>query len=67
MSAVSFERAGRHVEVDLFSAPADPAVLEQFREAGVRRAIRWLPSGGRSHVERALERWEAAIAEYTGE
>jgi probable F420-dependent oxidoreductase len=60
-------RAGRPVEVDLFSAPADAQTLEAFRAAGVRRAIHWLPSGGRSHVERDLERWEAAIAEYNGE
>ena len=39
---------------------------DPYWQAGVRRAIHWLPSGGRSTVEAALERWEAAIAELTG-
>ena len=42
------------------------AVYKRALEAGVRRAIHWLPSGGRSIVEPALERWEAAIAEVVG-
>ena len=49
-------------------AKADAAALEQLREArassapcaGCRRA-------GRSQVEPALERWEAAFAELNGE
>jgi hypothetical protein len=47
--------------------PADPAVLESLQEAGCRRVVRWIPSGGLSQVEPALERWESAIAELTGE
>jgi probable F420-dependent oxidoreductase len=60
-------RAERPIEVQVINAPADPAVLERLREAGVRRANRWIPSGGRSTVERALETWEAAITELNGE
>src|SRR4051812_23635218 len=60
-------RAERPIEVQVIGAPPDPAVLERLRQAGVRRAAHWLPTGGRGHVERALERWEAAIAEYNGE
>jgi probable F420-dependent oxidoreductase len=60
-------RADRPVQVQLISAPADPAVLARMRAAGVSRALHWLPSGGRSHVERALARWEDAIARYNGE
>jgi probable F420-dependent oxidoreductase len=60
-------RADRPLEVQLMSAPADPAVLNRMAEAGVARALHWLPSGGRSHVERALARWEDAIARYNGE
>jgi probable F420-dependent oxidoreductase len=60
-------RADRPVEVYLMGAPTDPAILERARSLGVRRALHWVPSGGRSHVERALERWEAAIAELNGE
>ena len=60
-------RAERPIEVQFLSAPADPAVLERMREAGVRRANHWLPSGSRGPVEHALERWEAAIAQVNGE
>jgi hypothetical protein len=29
--------------------------------------VHWIPSGNRSVVEQGLERWEAAIAQVTGE
>ena len=61
------ERAGRAVPVVIMSAPADPAALERCREAGVQRVVHWLPSAGRSRIEQALERWEAAVAELNGE
>jgi probable F420-dependent oxidoreductase len=60
-------RAGRHVEVDVIGVPADPAVLQRLFDTGVRRAAHWLPSGPRPIVERGLERWAAAIAEFNGE
>jgi probable F420-dependent oxidoreductase len=60
-------RAERPVEVQMLSAPADPGVLERMRVAGVRRALHWLPSGDRGPVERALDRWEDAIATLNGE
>jgi probable F420-dependent oxidoreductase len=60
-------RAERPIDVQVLSAPADPAVLAKLHEAGVQRASRWLPSAGRGPVERALERWEEAIAEFAGE
>jgi probable F420-dependent oxidoreductase len=60
-------RADRPIEVQMLSAPADPRVLERMRDAGLRRALRWLPSGGRSVVERELDRWESAIAQLNGE
>ncbi|WP_020578128.1 LLM class F420-dependent oxidoreductase [Actinopolymorpha alba] len=60
-------RAERPVGVQLLSAPADPAALERMRDAGVRRANHWLPSGSRGTVERALDRWEDAIAKLNGE
>jgi probable F420-dependent oxidoreductase len=59
-------RSQRPVEVQLLSAPADPKVLETMRANGVRRAMRWLPSGPRGPVERALDRWEAAVADVNG-
>ncbi len=60
-------RADRPVEVQVIGVPADPAVLARLRDAGIRRAVRWMPSGGRSVVEAALERWERAIADLNGE
>ena len=61
------EARERGLPVYVMSAPADAAVLGQLREAGVERAVHWLPSAGRSRIERALERWEAAFAELNGE
>jgi probable F420-dependent oxidoreductase len=60
-------REERRVEVQMIGVPAEAADLERCREAGLTRAVHWLPSGGRSTVERALERWEAAIAEFNGQ
>lgn len=57
-------RAERPIEVQLMSVPADPAVFERLRDAGVHRVAQWLPSGPRWRVEQALETWERAIAEY---
>jgi hypothetical protein len=51
----------------IMTAPADAGVLERFRQAGCRRVVRWVPSAGPAQIEAALERWEAAIAELTGE
>jgi probable F420-dependent oxidoreductase len=60
-------RAERPIEVMVMGVPARPAVLEELEKAGVRRVLRWLPSAGLGPVQRALERWEDAIAELYGE
>jgi probable F420-dependent oxidoreductase len=60
-------RAERPIEVVAMGVPAKPEALERLREAGIRRAVRWLPSAPLGVVEPALERWEAAIAELNGE
>ncbi len=60
-------RAERPIEVMVMGAPAKPKVLDEFEKAGVRRVVRWIPSVGLAPVERALERWEDAIAELHGE
>jgi probable F420-dependent oxidoreductase len=60
-------RADRPIEVIVMGAPAKAAVLEEFAKAGVRRVVRWIPSATLGPVERALERWEDAIAELNGE
>jgi probable F420-dependent oxidoreductase len=60
-------RAERPIDVMVMGAPAEAPVLERFQRAGFRRAVHWIPSGGPAVVERALQRWESAIAELTGE
>ena len=59
-------RAERHIDVDVIGMPPKAAAIEHCAHLGVRRASIWLPTGGRSTVERNLEKWEAAIAEFTG-
>jgi probable F420-dependent oxidoreductase len=61
------EARERGIRVLMMSVPADARVLEQLREAGVERAVRWVPSAGRSVIERELERFEAAVAELNGD
>jgi probable F420-dependent oxidoreductase len=60
-------RAERPIDLMVMSAPSKPAELERLAAAGCRRAVRWIPSAGPEVVERALERWERAIGEFTGE
>jgi probable F420-dependent oxidoreductase len=59
--------AGRAIGVYAMGVPAEPATLERCRQAGVERAVHWLPSANRSVVEPALERWERAIGDLNGE
>src|SRR5215208_3466585 len=59
-------RAERNIGVDVIGMPPKAEAIERCAELGVRRASPWLPTGGRSTVERNLEKWEAAIAEFTG-
>ena len=60
-------RAERPIDLMVMGVPADPRVLEQFEQAGFRRAVHWLPSAGRGPVERALERFETAVADLHGQ
>lgn len=60
-------RADRPVALMVMGVPADAKVLEAYAEAGFQRAVHWLPSAARGPVERALDRYEAAIAEFHGE
>ena len=59
--------AGREVPVDVIGVPPDPAVLERYEAAGVRRVSVWVPSAGRGVVERALDAFERAVADVHGE
>jgi hypothetical protein len=58
---------GREIPVIAFGVPADPAKLAELEEAGVKRAVHWLPSTTRGPIERALDRFEDALAELRGE
>jgi probable F420-dependent oxidoreductase len=59
--------AGRTIPVLAMGVPADVRELERCRDAGVTRAVHWVPSAHRRRVERALERFEDAFAELNGE
>ena len=61
------EARERGIPVSVMGVPADAAALEKLAEAGVERVSHWLPSAGRSRIEAALERFEAAVAELNGE
>jgi probable F420-dependent oxidoreductase len=60
-------RADRPVSLQVMGIPADPKEIEAYASAGFDRAVHWLPAAGRSVVERALDAYESAIAEFTGE
>jgi probable F420-dependent oxidoreductase len=60
-------RAERPIDFMAMGPPADPKAIEDLAAAGTRRASWWLPSGGYSVIEPALEKIERAIAEFTGE
>jgi probable F420-dependent oxidoreductase len=60
-------RADRPIEVHVWGVPAEARVLDELERAGVRRALYQLPSTGRGPLERALDRFEAAVAELRGE
>ena len=45
------------------ASPPTPAKLAELEEAGVKRAVHWLPSTTRGPIERALDRFEDALAD----
>jgi probable F420-dependent oxidoreductase len=59
-------RANRPVSLQVMGMPADPEAIEAYALAGFDRVVHWLPSAGAGQVERALDAWESAIAEFTG-
>jgi alkanesulfonate monooxygenase SsuD/methylene tetrahydromethanopterin reductase-like flavin-dependent oxidoreductase (luciferase family) len=60
-------RADRPIHMMVMGLHADPSEIERCLAAGCRRVVHWIPSGNRAVVEQAFERWEAAIAQVTGE
>jgi probable F420-dependent oxidoreductase len=59
--------ADRPIDLMAMGIPADAKVIARLEEAGFRRALHWLPSAGRGRVERALDTYEAAVADAYGE
>jgi probable F420-dependent oxidoreductase len=59
-------RADRPISLQVTGLPADPKQIEAYTAAGFDRAVHWLPSAGRGPVERELDFWESAVAEFTG-
>ena len=60
-------RADRPIDLVVMGVPAEAKVLEEYAAAGFRRAVHWLPSAPRGPVERAMDRFESAVAEFRGE
>jgi probable F420-dependent oxidoreductase len=60
-------RAERPIDFMAMGPPADPKAIEELAKIDTRLVSWWLPSGGYSVIEPALERVEKAIAEFTGE
>jgi probable F420-dependent oxidoreductase len=59
-------RAERPISLQVMGMPADPKEIEAYEAAGFDRVVHWLPSAGHGPVERALDGYETAIAEFTG-
>jgi probable F420-dependent oxidoreductase len=59
--------ADRPISLQVVGVPCDAKVIASLEEAGFDRAVRWVPSAGRSRVEADMDRFEAAIAEAHGE
>jgi probable F420-dependent oxidoreductase len=59
-------RAERPVGLMVIGIPADAKVLEEYAAAGFQRAVHWLPSAPRGPVERAMDQFETAVAEFHG-
>jgi probable F420-dependent oxidoreductase len=60
------ERAGRDVPVTINASPRRPERLARYAEAGVERAIFYLPSAGRDEIERRLDDVQESWASVTG-
>jgi probable F420-dependent oxidoreductase len=60
-------RADRQIDVMPMGLPPKAEDIQRCADAGCSRVMHWVPSGGQAVVERALEQWESAIAEFNGE
>ena len=59
-------RADRDVPVSINAAPRRPERLERYAEAGVERAIFYLPSSGRAEIEERMDKVQESWAQLIG-
>jgi probable F420-dependent oxidoreductase len=59
-------RAGEDVPVSINAAPRRPERLERYAQAGVERAIFYLPSSGRAEIEERMDRVQASWLQVCG-
>jgi probable F420-dependent oxidoreductase len=52
------------IELGAFGCPADPAIIDQYAEAGFTRCVTWLPSAGGDEVRRALDAASEMVDRY---
>jgi probable F420-dependent oxidoreductase len=58
---------GKRVQVYVMSVKPEPRILEALEAAGIARVMPWLPSAGPDRIQRAMDTFEAALAEVRGE
>jgi probable F420-dependent oxidoreductase len=59
-------RADRPIDLMVMGVPSDAKVLESYERAGFSRVLPWLPSTALGPLERAMDRFETAMAELHG-
>jgi len=59
-------RAGHDVPVTINASPRRPERLERYAEAGVERAIFYVPSSGRDEIEQRMDAVQESWAQLTG-
>ena len=65
--AAHVERGGREpIPVTVMGMMRDPARIAGFAQAGVHRAVFWVPTTAPDEVEAAMDRYAAAVAAYAG-
>ena len=56
----------RPLSLSVLSMPAHPNIISTYHEAGADRLLHWLPSAPLGVLQRELEVWGKAIADFTG-
>ena len=59
-------RAGSDVPISINASPRRPERLERYAEAGVERAIFYLPSASRAEIEERMDKVQESWAQLVG-